>query len=132
MTRIDRFLDTFVTTLQENEAACGLGAESTPAQSVSAVRVLVHAKSIPLKVRVTHVSSAFWAGPSSATDSSYGATIVNSTQATDRHAGRPTVLGRALQTHNEWCKAPSRFAAMIGRGGRDGQSLSYSRPRRPG
>jgi hypothetical protein len=69
---------------------------------------------------VAHVCSAFPAGPSSATGSSYEATIVNSMQATDRHAGRAAVFGRALQPHNEWCKAPSRFSALIGCGGRDG------------
>src|SRR5260370_12522538 len=74
-----------------------LSSESFPAQSELAVRILVHAKSIPEKVQVTHVSSAFRAGPSSATDSSYEAKIVNSMQATDRHAGRAAVLGRALK-----------------------------------
>src|SRR5260370_35318538 len=73
-----------------------LSSESFPAQSELAVRILGHAKSIPEKGQVTHVSSAFPAGPSSATDSSYEAKIVNSMQATDRHAAPAAGLGRAL------------------------------------
>jgi hypothetical protein len=80
-----------------------LSSESFRAESELAVRILVHTKSIPEKVRVTHVSSAFQAGPSLATDSSYEAKIVNSMQATD-HAGRAAVLGRALKRTTKGAK----------------------------
>jgi hypothetical protein len=80
MTRIDSFLGTFVARGKKmKQLPDFLSSESFPAQSELAVRILVHAKSIPEKVQVTHVSSAFRAGPSSATDSSYEAMIVNST-----------------------------------------------------
>ena len=42
-------------------------AELSPALSKSTIKVSIHSKSIPEKAGVTHVCSAFPAGPSSAT-----------------------------------------------------------------
>jgi hypothetical protein len=109
MTRMDSFLISFVAALQKNEAVGGCTAFVVLSGSIAvAVRVSVHTKSIPENVRVTHVSSAFRAGHV-VIDNSYEATIVNSRQVTNRHAGRPAVFDRALQGHDEWCRAPSRF-----------------------